>query len=93
MHTTDIFHLNLKAMASIDIDIEDYIDEISDYYLIKELKRRADNGNQKAKDAFKEAAKEIIKEEEKESGWPEIKTVLDQLKQDWVNENWERITP
>ena len=36
-------------MALIQVDIEDYIDEIDDYYLIKELKRRADNGNKNAK--------------------------------------------
>lgn len=78
-------------MAIIDIDIEDYIDEISDYYLIKELKRRANN-KQTRKD-LQEAFKELQEEEKKESGWVEIMTILDKQKQEWVNENWERIEP
>ena len=78
-------------MAITDIDIEDYIDEISDYYLIKELKRRANN-KQTRKD-LQEAFKELQEEEKKESGWVEIMTILDKQKQEWVNENWERIEP
>ena len=65
-------------MAFIDVDIEDYIDEISDYNLIKELKKRADQGKEEAVLVFK---------------WPEIETVLDQQKQDWVIENWNNIQP
>ena len=80
-------------MATIDIDIEDYIDEIDDYFLIRELKRRADNGNKKAKEAFKESVREVIKEDDEGDKWPEIKTIADQQKQEWVIENWERITP
>lgn len=80
-------------MATIDIDIEDYIDEIDDYFLIKELKRRADNGNKKAKDAFKESIRDVLKEDEEGQNWSKIKTISDQQKKEWVIENWERIEP
>ena len=76
-------------MAIIDFDIEDYIDEISDDCLIKELKRR--KNHRKLKEYLKEAFKEFKEEERKESGWPEIRTILDKQKQEWVNENWEKI--
>ena len=64
-------------MVTIDIDIENYIDEIDDYFLIKELKHRADNGNKKAKDAFKESIKEVLVEDDEAEKWPEIKTISD----------------
>jgi len=81
-------------MATIDIDIEDYIDEIDDYFLIKELKRRSDNGNKKCKDAYKESVIDFLEQEgEENTKWPEINTILDEQRREWVNENWERITP
>ena len=78
-------------MATIDIDIEDYLDEVSDYYLIRELKRRADNGNAKAKNSFNEDFKEVMDEFNEEGIWPEIKTLDDERRRDWVNENWNNI--
>lgn len=71
-------------MALIKVDIEDYIDEIDDYYLIKELKRRADNGNKSVIDF-------IENEDDKITLWPEIKTIADHQKREWVNENWDNI--
>lgn len=78
-------------MATIDIDIENYIDEIDDYYLIRELKRRADNKNKKAQESFKEIINEMIKGEEDKIGWPKILTVADKQKQEWIIENWDNI--
>jgi len=78
------------ATIDIDIDIEDYIDEIDDYFLIKELKRRANNktGKKELAEAFKELQEDGGEEV---AYWPEIKTLDDKLRRDWVNENWERI--
>ena len=79
-------------MALIKVDIEDYIDEIDDYYLIKELKRRADNGNKNAKKTYKESVIDFIEnKDDKITLWPEIKTIADQQKREWVNENWDNI--
>lgn len=78
-------------MATIDIYIENYIDEIDDYYLIRELKRRADNKNKKAQESFKEIINEMIKGEEDVIGWPKILTVADKQKQEWIIENWDNI--
>ena len=75
-------------MALVDVDIEDYLDEVNTVYLIKELKAR-----QKAGRMTKEDGQLIDKIEAAVPEWPEIKTVLDQQKQDWVIENWEKITP
>jgi hypothetical protein len=74
-------------MALVDIDIEDYLDEVDAKFLIKELRRRQKEGT------LHEDASGIFKALEDHEKWPEIKSVLDQQKQDWVIENWERIMP
>ena len=75
-------------MALVDVDIEDYLDEVSTSNLIKELEIRKRRGN-----LSKENGKIIDLFEVDIPAWPPIKSVLDQQKQDWVIENWERITP
>ena len=77
-------------MANIDIDIDEYIDEASDYMLVKELKRRTKRNNKSIIEAFRELQEEDGEDVEY---WPEIKTLLDKQKRDWVNENWEEIKP
>jgi len=79
-------------MALVDVDIEDYLDEVSDYYLIKELKRRATNKTTKKE--LMEAFRELQEDDgEAVDYWPEIKTLLDKQKREWVNQNWEEIKP
>lgn len=74
-------------MALVDIDIEDYLDEVDTKYLIKELRIRKEKGTLKgdADDIF-----HVLEAWEK---WPDITNVLEQRKQEWVIENWERIEP
>jgi hypothetical protein len=73
-------------MAYVEIDIEDYLDDVDSKYLITELRKRKNNNT------LKEDANDIFRAYEDSEKWPEIKTVLDQQKQDWVIENWNNIT-
>lgn len=47
------------ASATVDIDVEDYIDEISDYTLIRELNTRVKGFSKREKDLFKETLQEF----------------------------------
>ena len=73
-------------MARIDVDIEDYLDEVDTRFLVREFQTR-----KKAGKLIKEIAV-ILDELDINGKWPEIKTVLDQQKQDWVIENWDKLT-
>lgn len=74
-------------MARIDIDLEDYLDEVDTRFLIRELNNRKKIGQ------LKNDLDEILDELEINDFCPPIKTILDQQKRDWVNENWDKIQP
>jgi hypothetical protein len=57
-------------MARIDIEIEDYLDEVRTEYLFKEIKKRKD---------FKDFIKEYIDEEMPKYIIPEFKTSIEIL--------------
>ena len=44
------------------------------------------------KKTYKESVIDFIEnEDDKITLWPEIKTIADQQKREWVNENWDNI--
>jgi hypothetical protein len=74
-------------MTYVEIDIEDYLDEVPADCLIKELKRRKRDGKlSKEDDKFVGSKDDWIED------WPEIKSVSDQQKQEFIKENWNNIT-
>lgn len=78
-------------MAHIDIDIEDYLDEVDDHYLIKELMRRFESKNEKIRLSFKNEFKEILKEYDDDAGWPAIETLVDIEKKEYIVRNWNNL--
>lgn len=76
-------------MAQVDFEIEDYLDECDTRYLVRELVRRKVKGDiLKDLDELVDEIEALIK-----PSWPEIKTLADKQKQEWVNQNWEGIKP
>ena len=74
-------------MAYIDIDIEDYLDEVDTRFLVRELNDRKKTGK------LKKELDEIIDELDIDPpGWPKIKTLMDKEKQEYILNNWDKIT-
>ena len=87
-------------MATIEIEIDEYLNEASDYCIFDEALRRLKTGIGTGTKAVHKRA-EVLKElksamednDEPVTKWPEVKTLADMAKQEWIRENWDVFNP
>ena len=78
-------------MAKINIDIEDYLDEVDEQVLFNELERRYKRMSKSVKVEFDDFVFGIM-EDEFNSGWPDVKTMADEIKREYIKENWDKLS-
>ena len=85
-------------MTTIDIDIDEYLDEASDYSLFNEVLRRLKRGAAgkvpgNREEVIKELRAALEDNNDPLVGWPTVNTLSVVAKQDWVRDNWDTFNP